>query len=73
MNKSITNFMLIFSILVFSGCAGATNFSDGSWSNCTYSKDGRVIKAPLQVGPVAMGWTEKDGTKVECVPIAKAE
>lgn len=67
------NLILAVPFLVLTACAGTMNFSDGTWSNCTYSKDGRVIKSPLQVGAVPIEWTEPDGTTVKCEPIPKAE
>ena len=73
--KDFEKGLLVFIIAVVLGACvsgGPVDFKDGSWSNCTYSKDGRIIKAPLQVGPVPMGWTEPDGTKVECEPIPES-
>ena len=67
--------LLIFLILVFSGCAGGMgiNFQDGTWSACTYSKpDGTTFTGPLQLGGAPLAFTKPDGTKVECVLIPSA-
>ena len=66
---AIVFFMGFLAVACASG--GPVNFNDGSWSNCAYTKDGRVIRSPLQVGPVPMEWTEPDGTSVKCDPIPK--
>ncbi len=71
------NLILIIFVLLFAGCQSfggtSVNFQDGTWSTCTYSKpDGTSWTAPLQVGGVPMGYTQPDGTKVQCVPIPKA-
>lgn len=68
----MTKYLLVFTLFLV-GCGGSTiNFSDGTWSTCTFSKrDGTSYTAPLQIGGAPMGFTQKDGTKVECIPIPK--
>ena len=67
--------ILSLSLVLFFGCSMLgvdVNLKDGTWSNCTYTgPDGRVVKTPLQIGGQPIGWTEPDGTKVECIPIPK--
>ena len=78
--------LITIAIIVLVGCGGyaqkdsdgnyvAPNFQDGSWSTCTLvQKSGaETILPPVQMGGAPMGRTEPDGTKVMCVPIAKAE
>lgn len=65
-------FLMLVLAFIASACGGVAQYNDGTWSNCTYSKDGRIVKAPMQVGPVPMEWTEPDGTSVKCEPIPKA-
>lgn len=68
------NLILAVPFLVLTACAGTMNFSDGTWSNCTYTKpDGTFYKAPVQLGGVPVGHGQPDGTKIDCVPIPKAE
>lgn len=64
------NIFLMF-VLAFTVTACAVtpiNFNDGTWSDCTYSKDGRVVTGPVQLGGAPLEWTEPDGTSVKCMP-----
>ena len=48
------------------------DFSDGTWSNCTFTKkDGTTFTGPLQLGGAPMEFTDLDGIKVKCSPMTK--
>lgn len=75
MIRMISALMILFFL---SACASLgiepPNFADGTWSDCTFTKnDGATFKGPLQLGGAPMEFTNPDGIKIKCVPMPKAE
>ncbi len=80
MNR-FTRLILTIAVLMFStGCAfmqkdadgnfKPINFSDGTWSSCTFAKPGGATTTlPMQLMGAPLERTEADGTSVKCVPI----
>ncbi len=68
--KNIFALFVLAFLMACAGMAGPMDYKDGTWSTCTYSKDGRVITPPpMQMGGAPMEWTEPDGTSVKCTPM----
>lgn len=75
-DKGFLIFVLAVS-LGFAGCAAlgieSPDFQDGTWSNCTYTKDGKTKGPfPIQIPPGLQVPNVSEGVTVSCEPIPAA-